>query len=126
MKLRIKGNTLRLRLTQSEADTIAQGETVKESVTFGPSGTFYYALTPSPDVEQIEAQYDDHCISILIPQEQSEQWAASDQVGIERDIPLQQGISLYVLIEKDFQCLHQRPREDEQDNFPNPAATQNT
>lgn len=123
MKLRIKGNSIRLRLTQSEVEDIAKGEAVKETVSFGnASPSFHYVLEPDSASKAVSVHYAEHTISIKLPQAEANNWATTERVGIESDIPLQGDESLYVLIEKDFQCLHQRPREDEQDNFPNPAA----
>ena len=48
----------------------------------------------------------------------AEEWANSDRVSLVNKS--ENGIS--VLIEKDFQCLHKRPDEDESQNFPNPLA----
>ncbi|MEK6479666.1 hypothetical protein WJR50_19140 [Catalinimonas sp. 4WD22] len=123
MKLRIKGNSIRLRLTQSEVEDIAKGEAVKETVSFGDaSPSFHYLLASDSTSKAVSVHYAEHTICIKLPQAQAKRWATTEQVSIEREIPLQGDESLYVLIEKDFQCLHQRPREDEQDNFPNPAA----
>ncbi len=121
MKLRIKGNSLRLRLTQTEVDEISDGNTVTETVSFGSqSPAFHYGLIADEHAGNITAYFNDCSLQIVLPFSQAKQWAISDEVGLERDILLDDGSNLYVLIEKDFQCLHQRPREDEQDNFPNP------
>ncbi|MDF9799038.1 hypothetical protein OKW21_004301 [Catalinimonas alkaloidigena] len=123
MKLRIKGNSIRLRLTQSEVEDIIKGKAVKETVSFGDvSPSFHYVLESDSASKAVSAHYTEHTICIQLPEAEANSWATTEQVGIEREIPLQKDESLYVLIEKDFQCLHQRPREDEQDNFPNPAA----
>lgn len=123
MKLRIQGNSIRLRLTQSEVEEIGKGNTVSEAVSFGKqSPVFHYALAPDGKSRSIQAQYHEHTLQIILPSTQAQAWANTDQVGMEREIPVDGSQSLYVLIEKDFQCLHQRPREDEHDNFPNPRA----
>lgn len=123
MKLRIKGNSIRLRLTQSEVEEIEKGNTVTEDISFGKqSPAFHYALAPDEKSKLIQAQYHEHILQIFLPSSQAKKWASTDQVGIESEILIEGEQSLYVLIEKDFQCLHQRPREDERDNFPNPKA----
>ncbi|WKN32385.1 hypothetical protein PZB74_03350 [Porifericola rhodea] len=123
MKLRIKGNSIRLRLSQSEVDQIGRGEAVNEQVSFGNNSSgFSYSLQPQAEQTEIFAQYADNKLLIMLPEKKAQLWASSDIVGMENDISFENGDTLYILIEKDFQCLHQRPREDEQDNFPNPAA----
>lgn len=122
MKLRIHDDSIRLRLTQTEVDAISQGQEVRHCLNFGGSmPVFLYTLQASAAVERMKAEYQNNEIRILIPEKQAVQWASSDQVGIE-EILLNSGGQLHILVEKDFQCLHKRPHEDETDNFPNPAA----
>lgn len=122
MKLRIHNNSIRLRLTQTEVDIVSQGQDVRQSLNFGDSmPAFIYALQASAAVESMKVQYQNNEIRIFIPEKQAVQWASTDQVGIEGTM-LNSGSQLYILVEKDFQCLHKRPHEDETDNFPNPAA----
>ena len=121
MKLRIKGNSIRLRLTQSEIRQIAAGQTVREEVLFG-TGHFAYALLPDPALSAPDARFRDGELEVRLPADLAAQWAHTEQVGIEARVPGRSGTSLHLLIEKDFQCLHKRPGEDESDHFKNPAA----
>lgn len=123
MKLRIKGNSIRFRLTQAEVTEIRHGKKVQESVSFGNQfPSFGYALSASADTGKVKVNFQDHTLSIILPQAQAQQWAASDRVGIEEKKIFENGDELHILIEKDFQCLHKRPDEDESDHFPNPGA----
>jgi len=123
MKIRIKGNSIRLRLTQTEVEHINNGQKVQESVPFGKNlPVFQYALSVNPNADKISTEYVEHTIKISLPQTQAKQWTSTDQVGMEENINWEDGTSLHILIEKDFQCLHKRPNEDESDNFLNPAA----
>ena len=123
MKLRIKGNSIRLRLTQTEVQRIADNETVQEAVSFGSGvSSFTYALQVEPSSSEISAGYRAHTLHVILPSEVAQQWANSDRVSIETTLVVDEGEALYVLVEKDFQCLHQRPHEDEQDHFPHPTA----
>ncbi|WPP49007.1 DUF7009 family protein [Catalinimonas niigatensis] len=125
MKLRIKGNSIRLRLTQTEVAAIGRGSAISETLSFGAqSPAFHYVLIADERVDSITARFIDHALQVLLPFAHAKLWADADQVSIEKDIDLGEKGSLHVLIEKDFQCLHQRPREDERDNFPNPKANQ--
>ncbi len=121
MKLRIKGNSIRLRLTQSEIRQVGAGQTVREEVLFG-TGHFAYALVPDPAIGAMDAWFGDGELQVRLPAVLAAQWAHSEQVGIEARIDGRPGTSLHLLIEKDFQCLHKRPDEDESDHFRNPAA----
>jgi hypothetical protein len=121
MKLRIKGNSIRLRLTQSEIRRIGAGGTVREEVLFG-TGHFAYALLTDPALSAPDARFGDGELQVRLPAALAAEWAFSEQVGIEERIAGREGSPLHLLIEKDFQCLHKRPGEDESDHFRNPAA----
>lgn len=126
MKLRIKGNSIRLRLTQAEVQRIAKRETVQDHLRFGrDTPPFTYALEVGPKASEITASYQAYSLLVTLPSEVARQWAESNQISLEETLSLDEDASLYVLVEKDFQCLHQRPNEDERDHFPNPAATTN-
>ena len=60
MKLRIRGSSLRLRLTRSEVAEIGAGNAVEERVEFGgePAQQLVYALVPSDDFETPTAVFD--------------------------------------------------------------------
>lgn len=118
MKLRIKGNSIRFRLSQSEVDELIDSNVVYEMINFGKSYlTYQLNLANTKDVS---VEYEKDCISINLPKVMGSKWAKSDQVGIEEIISLNGKGSLSVLIEKDFKCLTDRPHEDESDLFENP------
>jgi hypothetical protein len=124
MKLRIRGNSIRLRLTQSEIAQFAKTGELEEIVEFGSAKpVLIYKLLAASDDEPIRAQYEDNCLHVLVPKKDAENWINSEQVGIEAMQPLGDDRSLRILIEKDFACLTERADEDETDAFPNPIAT---
>lgn len=114
MKLRIRGNSVRLRLSQSEVELVALGAEVKEYVHFAEN-QFGYALRQEA-IDSIEARFENSSILIVLPYEQAKTWSTSDEIGISAQVG-----ELQVLIEKDFQCLISRGEEDK-DAFPNPLA----
>jgi len=113
MKLRIQGNTLRLRLNQKEVRTVRDGGHVESSIAFAPGCSLSYLLESSVSAESTSASFDGKVIRVTIPVCQMTEWVGSDQVGIEARS--QFGVGL--LIEKDFQCLH-RSVDQEPDAFP--------
>jgi hypothetical protein len=124
MKIRMKGASLRLRLTQTEVDHTASGNSVEERIPF-PGSVLSYSLSAAPAGQaQLNAEFDGRRIRITVPAEQLQHWATSNEVGIAQGISLSGGHTLEVLIEKDFRCLTDRPSEDESDHFPNPLGDQ--
>ncbi len=121
MKIRIKGNSLRLRLTQTEVKTFASTGKVTESIQFGlnPKDCLQYTLESFTGA-LIETNYQLGKIAVKIPQSMAQVWTSSEQVGLSQNIPLGENQVLLVLVEKDFQCMKPRVGEDESDHFPNP------
>jgi hypothetical protein len=119
MKLRIKGSSLRLRLTQSEVRELSEGRAVEEKVPFAPQATLTYRLRPDRETPEITASYAGNIIEIRVPERAALQWSRSNEVGLERSQPVPDG-ELQIALEKDFACLAPRAGEDESDNFPHP------
>ena len=122
MKLRIKGNSLRLRLTQGEIQQLAETGEVQEQVPFAANATLTYRLKRDSQIDDITATYTGNIIEILIPERTSRQWCGSDLVTLDYSQRVLGG-ELRVTLEKDFACLAPRAGEDESDNFPHPQAT---
>lgn len=123
MKIRIQGNSLRLRLSQPEVARFHETGQVADGISFGavPPVALTYKLERS-SLPEMTVGFSDNCISVYVPEEQAATWAGSEQeVGMEQLVRFDgHGGSLRILIEKDFKCLAERPGEDESDNFPNP------
>lgn len=122
MKLRIRGNSIRLRLTQSEVDQLSRTGKINDSVEFGgASPRFSYQLLTTADDEGARATFEDQCLSVSISASEAENWIRSEQVGIEEMQPIDGDSFLRILIEKDFACLTEREGDDDIDSFPNPS-----
>lgn len=123
MKLRIRGNSLRLRLGESEVAQLVKSGRISESIRFSasPESHLTYSVAASPDVTEITARLADGEIKVTVPEDLGHKWANSEQVGLERTQQINSASSLSILIEKDFRCLHPRPGEDQSDTFTNPA-----
>lgn len=119
MKLRIRGNSIRLRLGQSETAMLARGETVEESTDLGPGQKFVYAVAAG-DAEAITASFAGGRLEVAIPHARAAEWAAGDEVSLAASQPAGTGGELSILIEKDFACLKPREAEEDRDTFPHP------
>jgi hypothetical protein len=121
MKLRIKGPTLRLRLTQGEIGALAQHGVVEERVPFAAGVSLVYRLKRDPQAREISASYRDGVVEIRLPESTAREWCGSDLVTLAQAQPVPQGV-LQITLEKDYACLTPRADEDEADNFPHPEA----
>ena len=120
MKLRIKDNSIRLRLTQSEVTQLRTEGRVEAVVRFGPGQELRYALEASPNVAELTAYYEDHALVVALPEAWVPDWVDTDRVGFDGLQQVGERDELMLLVEKDFECLHKRP--DEEDAFPHPLA----
>jgi uncharacterized protein DUF7009 len=80
MKLRIKGNSIRLRLGQSEVRQLATDGAVEETTILGPSRRqhFGYALYASPEELCVSAVLADGRIVVRVPAGVIDRWATTD------------------------------------------------
>ena len=124
MKLRIHGNTLRLRLTQSEVGLVSEGRQVEESTLFPGGAELKYVLRLSQSETKVvkTTKGEVSSIDVVVESDKAMEWAKSDEVGLYGEEPLTLG-SLELLIEKDFACLNPREGAEDLDSFPNPALT---
>jgi len=122
VKLRIHGDSLRLRLNRSDVEQFRKTGICAESLRFGSGSQLTYTLEVSYHLKAMQAQYHQDCIRVLLPIDMAQEWAGSDQVSLSPNRPDGGGPSL--LIEKDFQCLHgdEANSIDDANAFPNPAA----
>jgi hypothetical protein len=121
MKLRIKGATLRLRLTQGEIRALHEHGQVEEQVPFAPGVSLIYRLRKDAAARQIGASYRGNVVEILVPAATADEWCANQQVTLAQ-LQAVGGAQLNITLEKDFACLAPRAGEDESDNFPHPGA----
>jgi hypothetical protein len=108
VKLRIQGSSLRLRLTQKEVVQLRKQGRVQSFIEFAPGRALVYLLESSFQAESVTANFDGRAIRVLAPMHVMIAWAESDQVSILAQS--QAGVKL--LIEKDFQCLHNSGEQD--------------
>jgi hypothetical protein len=106
MKLRMRKNSLRLRLTRSEIALFAEAGFVEEAVEFS-TGTLVYRIDRSLSAQQVTADFASTSITVVIPERIAGHWIATQQAGFKAVCG-----KLDILIEKDFQCEHGAPDGD--------------
>ena len=122
MKLRIRGDSIRLRLKRGEVDQIAAGTSIVEETHF-PNSVLTFRLDVT-DNNDISASFDDRSLVISLPKSKVLDWASTDEVSLHAEQQLSGTGVLSLLIEKDFSCLepgHHRDGEDDEDTFPHPS-----
>ena len=122
MKLRIRDNSLRLRLTQTEVRTLKRDGRVAATAAFPGGARLEYALECGDGIPYLAATMSDGAITIRVPAVLAGEWADSDRVSLSGEQAVGDGQSLGLLVEKDFACLAPREGEDESDMYPQPQA----
>jgi hypothetical protein len=121
MKLRIKGDSLRLRLTKGEVSQLDTGGMVEDQVRFGGGAALVYRLRSDAGAGALTATFVQGAVEIRVPEKSAHRWANSNEVTLEGAQAIAAGDELRIMVEKDFACLAPREGEDESDNFENPT-----
>src|SRR5689334_12823197 len=104
MKLRLRGNSLRLRVNQKDVADLASGRTLAETLVFPAGAEFRYTLAVGESSIEASAQLVASTISVTLPEEKVRRWATEEDVGIYFELPAGDTV-LKVAIEKDLECL---------------------
>lgn len=122
MKLRLRENSIRLRLLQTEVTQLRETGNVSERITFGvnPTETLTYSLRVSEDADEVFAQMTDNQIEIFLPLKKAETWADTNEVGLYAAQKIGDLGELKISIEKDFVCVERPNDADNKDAFPHP------
>jgi len=120
MKLRIKGNSLGLRLTRSELVKLIDTGHIEETIYFSSNEQcrLTYALEHEPDLAGATLRYDSPEVVIVLPEKEAVTWAEGNRVGIYATVDLGPRGTLDLVVEKDFACLDPSDA-DNLDTFPN-------
>ena len=121
MKLRINGNSIRLRLLRPEVATFIETGRIEQIIRFTPADDAFliYRLEYESDLMHIEVRHKPSEVAIVLPKKLATAWAETDQIGIYSAVDLGKSGSLDIIVEKDFACLDLSDA-DNHDTFPNP------
>ncbi|VAW12712.1 hypothetical protein MNBD_BACTEROID03-2401 [hydrothermal vent metagenome] len=123
MKIRIKGNSVRFRLTKTEVKTLCEKGIAREKTAFNESN-FVYAVKVSDKYDNLHASFLNLGIILFIPKKILSGWHLNDQVGFYHSQTLDDGEQLQLILEKDFVCMDEGIG-DQSDNYPNPKMDNN-
>lgn len=121
MKIRIKDNSVRFRLTQTEVAALGNGETLTSNTHVAPGAVLRFSLCAAGDTPARATLAETH-LTVTLPAASTREWATGDTVSIAASQSLGDAASLSLLIEKDFACLTERPGDDDADCFEHPQA----
>lgn len=120
MKLRIKGNSIRLRLSKTDVANFASKGILAEKTEF-VNTTFTYALESVQGIQEMTCKNEPNLITVCLPKLMADEWTSTDMIGMQHDVEIVPGRKMFLLVEKDFVCID-NTFEDQSDNYPNPNA----
>lgn len=119
MKIRIRDNSIRLRLTRTEMDIFAEKGYLENKTEFG-FADFVYAIQVLESIENLAATYIGNKMTVFVPSAMKAEWTTTDVVGFNNKMSIGNAKTLSILIEKDWACIDNTSNEDQSDNFKNP------
>jgi hypothetical protein len=107
MKLRLQGNSLRLRLSEAEVNQFAETGLVEEIILLSSDETklLRYVLRQTTGTAST-VDFAANTITVNIPQAIAEKWVNTDLTGFDDLIQTGPDKQLRIVIEKDLDCRH--------------------
>ena len=104
MKLRLTQDEARFRLSADEVARLAEGERLEESAPFGTGdgGVFTWAMERSEHSDNVGLRWSGGRLTVTMPGDLARHLAASNDDGIEVELPMSSQRRLTLTIEKDL------------------------
>jgi hypothetical protein len=104
MKLILRGNSLRLRVSKTELAKIAETGKAEDTVRFSSELALRYGIEVRA-TGAITASFENAAISVALPRSRLDLWVRPDQVSVEGSQPIGGGKVLQIVLEKDERSL---------------------
>lgn len=118
MKIRIKGNSIRLRLTKTDVLNLKKNGIVEENTVLGTEELFKYALIVDETASGISAKLMDNKITVSLSKKEADVLINTDEITVQGNQNNGVDKGLFILVEKDLQCLD-TTSEDQSDMYKN-------
>jgi hypothetical protein len=102
VELRIKDNSVRLRLDRSDVDALRERGEIASSTVFPGGRTLRFRVESSPASVAPTALFSDNVLTVRWHETEILRWVASEQTSLQGEQTLADGERLAVLVEKDF------------------------
>ena len=114
MKVRILGNSIRLRLRQKEVFYFQETGTFTETISFGPGRAYQLSFVlKKSSCNEFKIAFHRNTVTIEAPDSVCNEWTNTDLVGFEECIDTDLEYKVKILVEKDFKCLDGSDAENE-------------
>lgn len=110
MKLRIHGNSLRLRISDADLSRLRWEGRLECWMGLGPGRRFTYSIETSHDTDRMTAHFESDALTLLMPREWVDQWTPAEDERLESMQDIDGDQQLHIVVEKDLPC--QRDSQD--------------
>ncbi|NEN24590.1 hypothetical protein G3O08_13865 [Cryomorpha ignava] len=122
MKIRIKNNSIRLRLAKTDIANLKTKRFVACKTVISGREVFEYALRSDESAQKIAARFEAGKITVVVPFAEAQTLTDTDEITIKGWQENGAEEPLFLLIEKDLQCLDPT-HEDQSDMYENPSTS---
>lgn len=119
MKIRIKDNSIRLRLTKTDVADLKNKSIVSCKTVISEAVIFEYVLKTDANSHVISASFANQKITIILPFAEAKTLTDTNEITVKGRQDNGEKDGLYLLIEKDLQCLDET-EESQGDMYENP------
>lgn len=122
MKIRIKGNSIRLRLTKRDVQALRETGKVTESTVVSQGNVFTYILQKNTEAPKMHCTFADGNMTVHLPHDKLCILIYTDEIGVQEYADNGEEGGLFLLVEKDLKCLD-TTSEDQSDMYDNPKTS---
>lgn len=119
MKIRIKGNSIRLRLSKIDVQSLKVAGSVTEKTIVAGEEQFVYTLMVADSAVAVGASFKDGKLTVWLPSTEAAILTDTTEMGRYSTQENGEPGGLSITIEKDLQCL-ENTNEDQSDMYDNP------
>jgi hypothetical protein len=101
MKLRIRGQTLRIRTDPDDVRALAAKGYVEDRIQLSPQRALVYRLSVAPEARELGIAYQGDLIDVRLPAQAAREWWTTDRVELTGS-QMNGSIELAIIVEKDF------------------------
>jgi hypothetical protein len=101
MKLWIRGNSIRVRVSPTELALLAEKGKIEDMVRFSSERSLRYAVEVRP-AGAVTAVFEGDSITVTLPKKRLDLWARPEEVSVEGSQPIGGGRVLQIALEKDI------------------------
>ena len=100
MQVRIRGNSIRFRVSKTDLAKLAETGRIDATVRFSSERTLRYAIEVKP-TGAVTATFDGASIDVTLPKTRLDLWLRPNEVSVEGSQPTGGGKVLEIVLEKD-------------------------